>query len=224
MSYGALGTTHHSLHDLAALLAVNNIDIVVPADNFETRAAVMAAVAAPRPLYLRLGKKAMPDLPNAEAPFDVGRARVLRQGADVTFIATGETVAPAWLAAGLLAQEGVDAGVISMHTLRPLDEQAILAVARTSSALVTVEEHSVHGGLGSLVASLLMQSGPFRPMPRCRHTRRIHDDGQPGGNLQPLRHLARGLGPHGAQPAAHRAPTISKYRRSICTSCTACTA
>jgi transketolase len=164
VSYGALGTTHHSLHDLAALQAVNNIDIVVPADNFETHGAAVAAMTHSRPLYLRLGKKAMPDLPNADAPFELGRARVLRTGSDLTFIAIGETVAPAYMAAEILATEGIDAGVISVHTLRPLDEQAIFEAARSSRALITVEEHSVHGGLGSRVASLLVQSSLCRPM------------------------------------------------------------
>jgi transketolase len=164
VSYGALGTTHHSLHDYAVLQAINNIDIVSPADNFETRAAVEAAVKHPRPLYLRLGKKAMPDLHAAGSEFAMGRAISLRAGTDVTFIATGETVLPAWQAALDLQTQGVDAGVLSVHTLRPLDTEAILGAARRSLAVVTVEEHSVLGGLGSSVAALLMQAGVYRPL------------------------------------------------------------
>ena len=164
VSYGALGTTHHSLHDYAVLQAINNIDIVSPADNFETKAAVEAALTHPRPLYLRLGKKAMPDLHAAGTVFTLGKALLLRDGTDVTFIATGETVLPAYQAALDLAARGVDAGVLSVHTLRPLDADAIVAAAHRSHALVTVEEHSVYGGLGSTVASLLMQAGLFRPL------------------------------------------------------------
>ena len=164
VSYGALGTTHHSLHDYAVLQAINNIDIVSPADNVETKAAVEAALTHPRPLYLRLGKKSMPDLHAAGTVFTIGKALSLREGADVTFIATGETVLPAYQAALDLAARGVEAGVLSVHTLRPLDTEAILAAARRSQALVTVEEHSVYGGLGSTVASLLMQAGLFRPL------------------------------------------------------------
>jgi transketolase len=164
VSYGALGTTHHSLHDYAVLQAINNIDIVSPADNFETKAAVEAALTHPRPLYLRLGKKSMPDLHAAGTVFTIGKALSLREGADVTFIATGETVLPTYQAALDLSARGVDAGVLSVHTLRPLDTEAILAAARRSHALVTVEEHSVNGGLGSTVASLLMQAGLFRPL------------------------------------------------------------
>jgi len=164
VSYGALGTTHHSLHDLAVLQAIHNIDIVVPADNFETRAATAAALDHPRPLYLRLGKRAMGDLHGAGTPFAIGKAITLRMGSDVTFVATGETVQPAFLAANLLAAQGIEAGVISMHTLRPLDEAAIFEAAQRSRALITVEEHSVNGGLGARIASLLVQSACMRPM------------------------------------------------------------
>jgi transketolase len=163
VSYGALGSTHHSLHDLAALQAINNIDIVVPADNFETRAVIETAVTHPRPLYIRFGKSAMPHLHPPDAHFEIGKAITLRAGRDVTFIAIGETVARAMQAAHLLAEQGVAAGVISMHTLKPLDETAVLHAAQHSQAIITVEEHSVYGGLGSTVAALLMQNRISRP-------------------------------------------------------------
>jgi transketolase len=159
VSYGALGTTHHSLHDLAVLQAINNIDIVIPADNFETRAAVEAAISHPRPLYIRLGKKAMHHLHAAETPFTIGKAIAVRRGDDVAFLATGETVEIAMHAADVLAVRGIRAEVLSIHSLRPFDEVAVLETARRVAAIVTVEEHSVHGGLGSRVASLLMQAG-----------------------------------------------------------------
>jgi transketolase len=164
VSYGALGTTHHSLHDLAALRAIHNIDLVVPADTFETRAAVRAAAASERPVYLRFGKAAMYDLP-ANDGFTTGRARVIRNGSDVAFIATGETVIHALLAAALLERQRVSCRVISMHTVKPLDAQTVLRCAAECGAIVTVEEHSVAGGLGEACASLLMQAGarvPFR--------------------------------------------------------------
>jgi len=164
VSYGALGTTHHSLHDFAALRAVNNLDIVAPADNFETREAIRAAYRYPRPVYIRFGKQALPHLHAPGTAFSIGRAITLRSGADVTFIATGETVAPAVQACDALAQQGVSAGVISMHTIKPLDEGALLAAARGSRALITVEEHSVFGGLGEACAAVLMQRGVYRPL------------------------------------------------------------
>jgi transketolase len=159
VSYGALGTTHHSLHDLAVLQALNNIDIVIPADNFETRAAVEAALTHPRPLYIRLGKKAMRHLHAPETPFAIGKAIPVRRGDDVAFLATGETVEIAVQAADALAEQGIRAEVLSIHSLRPFDADTVLEVARRVPAFVTVEEHSVHGGLGSRVATLLMQAG-----------------------------------------------------------------
>jgi transketolase len=164
VSYGALGTTHHSLHDLAALQAIHNIDIVIPADNFETRAAIEASLNHPRPLYIRLGKKAMPDLYAPGVMFQIGKAISLSEGNDLTIIACGETVYPAFLASQILMGEGLSCGVISMHTVKPLDEAAALAAATRSRALITVEEHSIHGGLGSRVAAFLMQAGLFRPL------------------------------------------------------------
>ena len=159
VSYGALGTTHHSLHDLAVLQAFNNIDIVIPADNFETRAAVEAARTHPRPLYIRLGKKAMRHLHAPDTPFTIGKAIRVRRGDDVALLATGETVEIAVQAADALADQGIRADVLSIHSLRPFDEAAVLDTARRVQAIVTVEEHSVHGGLGSRVATLLMQAG-----------------------------------------------------------------
>jgi len=164
VSYGALGTTHHSLHDLAALQAIHNIDIVIPADNFETRAAIEASLNHPRPLYIRLGKKAMPDLHAPGVLFQIGKAISLSEGNDLTIIACGETVYPAYLASQILTGEGISCGVMSMHTVKPLDEAVVRAAAARSRALITVEEHSIHGGLGSRVAALLMQAGLFRPL------------------------------------------------------------
>jgi len=154
VSYGALGSTHHSLHDLAALRAINNIAIVVPADNFETREAIRAA-----------GKAAMFDLHRPETKFEIGKAIELRNGKDVAFIATGETVVHALLAAGQLAERGLNCRVISMHTVKPLDTETVLQAGRECRAVITVEEHSVHGGLGEACAAALIQAGvnvPFR--------------------------------------------------------------
>jgi len=165
VSYGALGSTHHSLHDYAALRAINNIDIVAPADNFETREVIKIALDYPRPLYIRFGKKQMPHLHQPDTKLEVGKAIMLRDGTDVTFIATGEPVAEALLAAEKLQDEGVLARVISMHTVKPLDTAAVLAAARETGAVITVEEHSVFGGLGSACAEVLAQHGcgvPFK--------------------------------------------------------------
>ncbi|MBK9748046.1 MAG: transketolase family protein [Chloroflexi bacterium] len=165
VSYGALGSTHHSLHDYAVLRAINNIDIVAPADNFETREVIRAALNHPRPLYIRFGKRNMPHVHAPGTTFEIGKAITLKTGTDVTFIAIGEPVPQAVLAAEKLADEGISAGVISMHTLKPFDTDALLHAAATSRALITVEEHSVYGGLGERCASILMEkrvSIPFK--------------------------------------------------------------
>jgi transketolase len=154
VSYGALGTTHHSLHDLAALRAVNNLSIFVPADNRETVEAVMFAATSRRPVYLRFGKAPLYHLPAAAA--SITAARVLRDGNDVAFLATGETVIHALLAAEHLAETAaLSCRVISLPMIKPLDATAVLAAARECRAVVTVEEHMVHGGLGEAVAALL---------------------------------------------------------------------
>jgi transketolase len=159
VSYGALGTTHHSLHDYAVLRAIHNITIVAPADNFETREAVRAAARSTTPVYLRFGKKRMPHLPQVEPGFELGRASLIREGTDLSFLACGETVAPAYEAAELLAKEGVSCRVLSLHTIKPLDVAAVCKAATETAGVITVEEHSVNGGLGEACAGLLLQEG-----------------------------------------------------------------
>lgn len=164
VSYGALGSTHHSLHDFAALRAIHNLTIAAPADNAETRAAVRAAAAASKPVYLRFGKAAMFDLPAGDADaFAFGRARRLRDGRDAAILATGETAIHALLAAEHLAEQGIACRVESVHTVKPLDVEAVLAAGRDCGAVLTVEEHSVHGGLGEACAAVLLQAGVHVP-------------------------------------------------------------
>lgn len=163
VSYGALGTTHHSLHDLAVLRAINNITILVPADNFEAREAIRAAAEADKPCFIRFGKAGMYELPRQDTVFEVGRATPLREGSDLAFIATGETVIHAMLAAGALEAQGISCRVLSMHTIKPLDTDAILSAGRECGGIITVEEHLIHGGLGEACASALLQGGVAKP-------------------------------------------------------------
>lgn len=165
VSYGALGSTHHSIHDVAALRAINNIDIIVPADNLETTEAVKAAAKMSNPVYIRFGKRPMYYLHQPGTAFKVGKSIAIRQGTDVGFIAAGETVYHALMAAKELEKEGLTSRVISMHTIKPLDTGAVLQAACDCQALVTVEEHSVSGGLGEACAAALMEAGirvPFK--------------------------------------------------------------
>jgi transketolase len=164
VSYGALGSTHHSLHDLAALRAIHNITVIVPSDNCESREAVHAASHAEHPVYLRFGKAPMYNLRGASTEFEVGKAIMLREGRDLAFIATGETVIHAHLAAGQLGERGVECRVLSMHTVKPLDNMSVVRAGRECGAIITVEEHSVHGGLGEACAAVLMQAGVSVPL------------------------------------------------------------
>jgi transketolase len=164
VSYGALGSTHHSIHDIAALRAINNIDIVVPADNFETRRCIKATLDYSHPIYIRFGKRPMPRLHDPDTVFEIGKAITIRAGEDVAFVATGETVYHACMAAEELAKDGLSSRVVSMHTIRPLDIEIILKAAHECSALITVEEHMIYGGLGEACAGVLVQAGVRIPM------------------------------------------------------------
>jgi len=166
VSYGALSTTHHSLHDVAALRAINNITIVVPADNFETKETIKAAAASTKPFYIKFGKKNMPHLHAKNDRFEIGKASTIIDGNDVAFIACGETVLPAVEAAKMLKKDGIKARVISMHTIKPLDTESILKSAEECKAVITVEEHSINGGLGEACASTIIEAGLFVPFKR----------------------------------------------------------
>jgi transketolase len=165
VSYGALGSTHHSLHDYAVLRTINNITVVAPADNYETAEAIKLAAAFDKPIYLRFGKKNMPDLKTADdAPFQFGKGRIIREGNDVAFIATGETVYSALQAAKKLEEENnIHVTVISMHTIKPLDYELLASTVNSCDAIITVEEHSVYGGLGEACASFFLQNGFAKP-------------------------------------------------------------
>jgi transketolase len=159
VSYGALGTTHHSLHDFAALRAINNLTIVAPAENEETARAVEFAATSDQPVYLRFGKAPLYDLPQTAEPFSFGCARTVRPGRDLAFFATGETVIHALLAATWLEREkGVNCRVLSVPTVKPLDQDALLMAGRDCGAIITVEEHMVHGGLGEACARVLLEA------------------------------------------------------------------
>ncbi len=165
VSYGALGSTHHSTHDIAVLRAIYNCTLIIPADNFETAEAIKAAAFMTHPVFIRFGKRALPHLHRSGTTFNVGKSLQVCDGSDLAFIATGEAVVQATLATEELKKSGISARVISMHTVKPLDSDAVLTAAEECQAIVTVEEHSVMGGLGEACAAVLMQAGvsvPFK--------------------------------------------------------------
>ena len=160
MAYGELGPTHHSIEDVAWLRAIANMIVIVPADPGETAQAVEAAARTYGPMYIRISRLPVPIVHNEDYRFEIGKAALLREGNDVTLIANGVLVTRALEAADILAQKGVRARVLNMSTVRPLDKEAVLAAAAETGAIVTAEEHTVFGGLGSAVAEVVVQNKP----------------------------------------------------------------
>lgn len=161
VAYGELGPTHHSIEDLAWLRPMANLTLIVPSDPWETGEAIKAAAALDGPVFIRISRMPVPALRHTVDTFQIGKAETLREGGDVAIIANGTMVCRALAAAKALAAEGVEAKVINMATLTPLDEPAILDAA-TTGAVITVEEHSVKGGLGGAVAEVLATQSPCR--------------------------------------------------------------
>ena len=162
MAYGELGPTHHSIEDLAWTRAIGDLAVIVPADPDETRAAMRWAVGAARPCFMRIARFKVPAVSPEGQGFELGRATTLREGSDVTIVAIGTMVSRALDAAQILSGRGVEARVINAASVKPLDEATILAAARETRGIVTVEEATVSGGLGSAVAELVSQHQPAR--------------------------------------------------------------
>jgi transketolase len=157
LAYGALGMTHHSTEDLAVMRALPNTVVVAPNDPVEARLATEAIVAHPGPCYLRLGRAGEPIVHTSPVRFELGKALTVLEGDDLTLIVTGGLLKNTLEAANALAQKGIKARVLSMHTVKPLDREAVLNAARETRIIFTIEEHSVTGGLGGAVAELLME-------------------------------------------------------------------
>ena len=170
VAYGALGSTHHSTEDFAWMRAIPNIAVVAPADRIETAAATEWAASHAGPVFLRLSRVGVPDLFPQGHVFELGRANRLRDGTDLTIIANGTLAHRAVSAAELLAGNGIEARVLNMATVRPIDERAIIDAASDTGAILTCEEHSIYGGLGGAVAEVVGENKPV-------HVRRL---GVPG--------------------------------------------
>lgn len=165
MAYGDLGPTHHSIEDFAWTRVLPNLPVIAPCDRIETAAAVRWAAGYDGPCFLRLSRVGVPDILPLDHVFEPGRANLLRQGGDVTLIANGTLTHRILTAADILAGQGIAARVLNMATVRPIDEAAIIAAAQETGAILTAEEHSVFGGLGSAVAEVVVDHAPV-PMRR----------------------------------------------------------
>jgi transketolase len=159
LAYGALGVSHHSTEDLAIMRALPEMVVMAPADFSEAEAATRAMIEHDGPVYYRCGYKKEPDLHAGKIDFKIGKALTAREGTDVTLIGTGTITYRAFEAAQLLEKRGVSARVVSMHTVKPIDREAILRAAAETRAIVTVEEHNIQGGLGGAVAEVLAEEG-----------------------------------------------------------------
>ena len=159
LAYGQLGPTHHAIEDVAALRALPGLAVLTPGDPDEAAAATRAALAHDGPAYLRLGRNREPRLLPAGTAYALGRAVTVREGGDVTLATSGTMLGETLAAADLLAARGVSAAVVHFGSVKPLDEEAIVAALRRSPLLVTVEEHSVLGGFGGAVAEIAAESG-----------------------------------------------------------------
>lgn len=164
MAYGPLGPSHHATEDIAVMRAMPNMLIVAPGDPIETRLAVQSLIKHQGPAYLRLGRANEPNVHVTEPDFQLGKAITVRPGNDITLISTGGMLYDTVQAADILGEMGIQARVISMHTVKPLDEKAVLAAAQETQAIFTLEEHSIIGGLGGAVAEAVLESGVHPPI------------------------------------------------------------
>ncbi len=162
VSYGALGATHHSLHDIAVMRCFPGLNIHLPADRHQTAWLTRRLVKSREPAYVRMGRNAVPDVYTEKDNFSPCRATLVEEGRDITIIATGEAVYHALGASKELRKDGIRARVLDMHTIKPFDSDAVLRAAAETGCILTVEEHSIFGGLGSAVAEVTAQHHPVK--------------------------------------------------------------
>ena len=160
ISVGPDGATHQALEEISIMRCLPNMTVIVPADSTEARKATEAAAKQYGPIYIRFGREAVPVITDENTPFEIGTAYCCREGSDVAIIACGVMVYESCVAAKRLAEKGIEAMVINLHTIKPIDRKAIVEAAKTCGAVVTAEEHQLMGGMGSAVAEVLAQECP----------------------------------------------------------------
>ncbi len=160
VSVGPDGASHQCIEDISLMKTIPTMTVVEPCDAVETRKAILAAVAHKGPIYIRLGRAAVPVITKKEEPYTIGKATILRNGKDVAIVACGALVANSLTAADVLSKEGIEATVVNMHTIKPIDQEILVKVAKQVNAVVTAEQHVLDGGLGSAVATVLARNYP----------------------------------------------------------------
>lgn len=161
ISYGALGMSHHSAQDIAAMSAIPNMRVYLPSDRFQTACLIKSLLKDEKPAYIRVGRNPVEDIyTEDDCPFEMDKATVLTEGTDVAIIACGEMVKPAYDAAALLKEDGITATVVDMYCVKPLDKEAVVKAAQNAKVVITVEEHAPFGGLGSMVCQVVCSECP----------------------------------------------------------------
>lgn len=162
ITVGEDGATHQSIEDISLMRSIPNMVVINPSDDIETKSAILAATEYKGPVYIRLGRMAVPTIHDTSYKFQLGKGEVIKNGKDITIIATGITVSMAIEAAEELKKDEIDAEVINIHTIKPIDKELIIRTAQKTGKVITVEEHSIIGGLGSAVCEVLSQEYPTK--------------------------------------------------------------
>ena len=178
ISVGADGTTNEAMEDITLMRSQVHMTVIVPCDAIEAKKATIAAATTPGPVYIRLGRNPAPIVTQEKDPFVVGKANLIRNGKDVSLFACGLMVSEAQSAADLLASQGIQARVVAMHTVKPVDREAIVSACRETGAIVTAEEHTIVGGFGSAIAEVVTEEVPV-PLARIGILDRIGESGEP---------------------------------------------
>ena len=183
ITVGADGASHQSIEDIAIMRSLSNMTVIVPSDPLETKKALREAIYHDGPVYLRLGRTPIPNVTTDDSPFSIGKGLILRDGKDATILVCGVMVGIALQAARYLAERDISVKLANIHTIKPLDEQLVVQAAQETGAIVTVEEHSVLGGLGGAVAEVISRSAPV-PLERIGIEDRFAESGQPNELLE----------------------------------------
>lgn len=178
VSVGPDGASHQCIEDISLMKTIPTMTVIEPCDAVETRNAILAAVTYKGPMYIRLGRAAVPVITKKEDPYTVGKASILRNGKDVAIVACGALVANSLTAADMLSKEGIEATVVNMHTIKPMDQEILVRVAQQTNAVVTAEQHVLDGGLGSAVATVLTRNYPV-PVEMIGIDNRFGQSGEP---------------------------------------------
>ena len=168
ISYGALGMTHHSANDIATMGSIPNMRVYLPSDRFQTEKLIEALLKDKKPSYVRVGRNAVADIYMEDnVPFKMDEATVVKEGTDVTIIACGEMVKAAKDAAEILQAEGINARVLDMYCVKPIDKEAVIKAAQETKAIITIEEHTSYGGMGSMVSQIVAENAPVKVVNMC---------------------------------------------------------